>query len=207
MLYGQHAAEIQKKLEELHHYRALFEALQEKFEELSEDKPDFDLAQEQQQAVEFWATVDNTQDLFEEKYAIANQYEKGSYLEEQLENYDLPEKEDASIILADFKRLQDAFDTYLSKTARFKGDRGIAEQRDQVKRILNARRKEIFAITSNKKEASTPAFSATTTTTLKTELPTFSGNPTEWSGFFTLFNSVISKDTSLTDADVFSQKQ
>ena len=200
MLYGHHAAEIQKKLEELHRSRALFEALQEKYEELSEDKPDFDLAQEQQQAAEFQATVDNIQDLFEEKYAIANQYDKGSYLEEQLENYDLPEKGDASIILADFKRLQDAFDTYLSKTARFKGDRGIAEQRDKVKRILNARRKEIFAITPNKKEASTPAVSATATT-LKTELPTFSGNPTEWSGFFTLFNSVISKDTSLTDAE------
>ena len=66
-------------------------------------------------------------------------------------------------------------------------------------------KKEIFAITSNKKEASAPAVSTTTkipiVSHLKTELPTFSGNPMEWSGLFTLFNSVIFKDTSLTDVE------
>ena len=138
MLYGHHAAEIQKKLEELHLSRALFRRSMK-----SSLKTSLTLTllknRSKQQSSGLPLT---TFKITSRRNIIANQYKKGSYLEEQLENYDLPEKGDASIILADFKRLQDAFDTYLSKTARFKGDRGIAEQREKVKRILNARRKK-----------------------------------------------------------------
>ena len=205
--------ELQRQHQDLLRNLAIHDALQSRYEELLTKKPSIseaELNQERDRSEEVRATHQDHSDWHEEFMSKFKFYHQGLMLQESLTHVQDSEFLTTPHVNEDLSQLKSEIRYFQTNTMDFADDSQLRCLRqnlqDVVKEVstrLAAEQKKSSA--TEKTGAAEPVKVRTevvSATKLNLELPTFSGNPMDWTDFHALFTASVDKrGVSLVDAE------
>jgi len=198
------AGNLEKIIEDLRREKSLFEALQERFEGLMAEQDDS--TQEGMEREMIAGEEIKEQCSYTLRQAKKLKHTHSLYVEASLleRNFNLiMSKPEAPYeeIEKNSSKLQKRISAFLSQTTSNPSPlladciQNVIDQQAQLYTLVtDSRAKSIERLEAKTPSVSTPApFKFPKSTSLKLDLPTFSGNPTEWHNFFDLFSSTLAR--------------
>ena len=200
--------ETSKKLSTVKNATKLYHALQTKFEKLSMDDEHFSLEDERESAAPNFKRCEELLSTFEEIHEARTLLAEGNTVHDalldlyELKTLDTPqvheELKELFVRVAEFRKQAEHYQsnallTYLREYLR--------EQRGKIMARLNDEQRKIVAIAPTAASISTPATPSSRPDFVGSEnklnLPTFDGNPANWTYFWSRFEQVIQAEKGM----------
>ena len=202
--------ETSKKLSTVKNATELYHALQTKFEKISMDDEHFSLEDEQESAAPNLKRCEELLSTFEEIHEAQTLLAEGNTVHDalldlyELKTLDTPqvheELKELFVRVAEFRKQvkhyqSNALLTYLREYLR--------EQRGKIMARLNDEQRKIVATAPTAESISTPATPSSCPdfvgSEIKLNLPTFDGNPANWTYFWSRFEQVIQAEKGMVE--------
>ncbi len=199
-------SEIQRKLDEALRSSSLFDALQDRVEQLSASVPNFDMEVEQSQAASQRDENDMLIKKLETKLHIATLFYKGEALLEDMTDYHKRNSYTGSSAIRALSQLTKDLRQYREESGPYRSIEEIGTMCRNLGDLLNEITERVDEGDKSYSEKSTSE-SVTPAriqpySKLHLDPPTFSGKPVDWADFIRMFSAAMDKnDDYLVDAE------